>query len=55
MAIDATNATWLKPFNEIRRVADDGVWGDILAPRLGATLVRGSPGRVCAAVPRVRP
>src|SRR3954452_24578662 len=37
MAIDATSATWLKPFNEIRRaVADDGVWGDILgAPGSG--------------------
>ena len=28
MATDASNATWLKPFDEIRRaVADDGVWG----------------------------
>src|SRR5947208_15176323 len=37
MAIDATSATWLKPFNEIRRaVADDGVWGDIFgAPGSG--------------------
>ena len=31
MPTDATNATWLKPFNEIRRaVADDGVWGGFL-------------------------
>src|SRR5262245_54117835 len=28
---DATTATWLKPFDEIRRaVADDDVWGDLL-------------------------
>ena len=31
MPIDATNVTWLRPFNEIRRaVADDGVWRDVL-------------------------
>src|SRR4051794_2549682 len=37
MPIEATNATWLKPFNEIRRaVADDGVWGAVLgAPDSG--------------------
>jgi hypothetical protein len=31
MATDATNATWLKAFNEIRRaVAEDSVWKDLL-------------------------
>ena len=31
MPIDATNTTWLKPFDEIRRaVMDDCVWGDLL-------------------------
>src|SRR4051812_35147783 len=37
MPIDATNAAWLKPFNEIRRaVADDGVWGAVFgAPDSG--------------------
>jgi hypothetical protein len=31
MATDATNATWRKPFDEIRRaVSDNGTWGGIL-------------------------
>jgi hypothetical protein len=31
MATDASNATWLRPFDTVRRaVADDGLWRDIL-------------------------
>src|ERR1700730_1643755 len=31
MPTDATNATWLKPFDGIRRaVSDNGVWGGLL-------------------------